>query len=157
MDVNTPVPFHVSSDVFTFKKNCANLNETTTGHLGPCPPCLVPLTLPCRCGSSTRTISCSTISSSHSTSDSVEILCERPCPALRACGRHQCNRICCPLASLAALSKGKGGKRRVEDTVHLDEEGWHECDTHQARRRRLPMMFLVFCLVAYQRHTSGGL
>ena len=56
----------------------------------------------------------------------TEILCERPCNALRACGRHQCNRPCCPLASLASLAKGKG-KKKALDALE-DPEGWHECD-----------------------------
>ena len=60
-----------------------------------------------------------------------EILCDRPCAALRACGRHQCRRICCPLAALANNS-GKKGRRRVVDdglvVVGEEQGGLHECD-----------------------------
>ena len=57
-----------------------------------------------------------------------DILCDRPCAALRACGRHQCRRICCPLAALA--SSGKKGRRRVAEDGLVGEEqgGLHECD-----------------------------
>ena len=74
-------------------------------------------------------------SSSDSTKSSIEeiddILCDRPCAALRACGRHQCRRICCPLAALA--NSGKKGRRRVvaeDGLVGVGEEygGLHECD-----------------------------
>ena len=76
-------------------------------------------------------------SSSSSTDSSIEeneILCDRPCAALRACGRHQCRRVCCPLAALANNTSGKKGRRRVVDdglvVVAVGEEhgGLHECD-----------------------------
>lgn len=60
-----------------------------------------------------------------------EILCDKTCSALRACGRHQCNRVCCPLASLAATTKSKGKKRAVaavDDDGIVDDAGWHTCD-----------------------------
>ncbi len=46
-------------------------------------------------------------------------------------GNHRCNRLCCPLASLAMTAKK--GKRRVaavEDSQGIGEEqgGLHECD-----------------------------
>ncbi|KAF8757896.1 R3H domain [Rhizoctonia solani] len=49
---------------------------------------------------------------------------------LKGCGRHVCNRVCCPLAGTAGKSKGK---RKVDlgatgDTVDDDPEGWHTCD-----------------------------
>ncbi|KAI0311010.1 hypothetical protein OF83DRAFT_1069553, partial [Amylostereum chailletii] len=100
-------------------------------HLGPCPPCTIPLVRPCRCGSTTREVLCCDAQEGR---DLEEILCDRPCTALRACGRHQCNRLCCPLAALASTGKGKGkGKKRATganqttDAI-LDEAGWHQCD-----------------------------
>ncbi|KAL4253098.1 NFX1 family protein [Abortiporus biennis] len=58
-----------------------------------------------------------------------EILCDKPCTALRACGRHQCNRLCCPLASLASKGKGKKKQAVVGDNIDgMDDAGWHECD-----------------------------
>ncbi|KAH9928987.1 hypothetical protein B0H21DRAFT_837372 [Amylocystis lapponica] len=97
-------------------------------HTGPCPPCMVMLVRPCRCGATTRNVACAEDQERTARVDGSEILCDRQCGALRACGRHQCNRLCCPLASLASV-KGKGKKRAgaLEDTV-VDEAGWHECD-----------------------------
>jgi transcriptional repressor NF-X1 len=110
-------------------------------HIGPCPPCSVEILRPCRCGSTTKSLACHeaynkssdfTTNNNSSIVEENEILCDRPCAALRACGRHQCRRICCPLAALA--SSGKKGRRRVaasEDDGHvLGEEhgGLHECD-----------------------------
>lgn len=108
-------------------------------HIGPCPPCGRMIVRPCRCGATTRDVKCSDdqrhMAVRHdpavSDADSNEILCDRPCGVLRTCGRHQCNRLCCPLASLAK----KKGKKPINkkstlgdlDGV-LDEAGWHECD-----------------------------
>ncbi|KAF8651138.1 hypothetical protein AX16_004861 [Volvariella volvacea WC 439] len=116
-------------------------------HTGPCPPCSVILTRPCRCGASTKSIACSefllpTFGGNEEEEPAAveqEILCERPCMALRACGRHQCRRICCPLASLAGGfgGGGKKGKKKgleanasVEGMTGVGEErgGLHECD-----------------------------
>jgi transcriptional repressor NF-X1 len=90
-------------------------------HHRSCPPCRVKLARPCRCGATTRNVECHGGQGGTRT----EILCDRPCPALRNCGKHQCNRICCPLASFVG-NKGKGKKKAEEDT--LDEHGWHICD-----------------------------
>ncbi|KAI9063381.1 hypothetical protein FKP32DRAFT_707113 [Trametes sanguinea] len=110
-------------------------------HAGPCPPCSIVIVRPCRCGSSTRELRCfedqarARARARGETGPDVEILCERPCGALKACGRHQCRRQCCPLASLAGLTKGqtkgKGKKRAGDDALNLsvvDQHGWHECD-----------------------------
>lgn len=98
-------------------------------HTGPCPPCFVKLVRPCRCGSSNHEIPCSE-DQARSRGELGEILCDKLCQALRACGRHQCNRVCCPLASLAITSKGKGKKKAhtVEQDAVFDEAGWHTCD-----------------------------
>ncbi|THH06860.1 hypothetical protein EW145_g3791 [Phellinidium pouzarii] len=101
-------------------------------HTGSCPPCSISLVIPCRCGSTTRAVPCHTATSTDSP---LEILCDRPCAALRACGRHQCNRICCPLAALGSVMKGKGKKRQaqaqmvqVEDALGFsDGAHWHTC------------------------------
>jgi transcriptional repressor NF-X1 len=57
-------------------------------------------------------------------------MCDKPCPALRACGRHRCNRLCCPLAALAGPSKKKG--KKAGPAIALpdgdDETGLHVCD-----------------------------
>ena len=95
-------------------------------HAGPCPPCSIILVRPCRCGATTRDIRCS----DEKAGGDNEILCTHACTALRACGKHQCNRICCPLASLASVTKGKGKKKATPAPVldGADEAGWHECD-----------------------------
>ncbi|KAJ7136015.1 hypothetical protein C8R44DRAFT_609441 [Mycena epipterygia] len=95
-------------------------------HEGECPPCTERVVRPCRCGGSTKSMICAVAMNDQ------EVLCEKPCGALRACGRHRCPRVCCPLASVAALQqKGKGKKRAVEtEAVGVGEEsgGLHECD-----------------------------
>ncbi|KAI0938639.1 hypothetical protein AcV5_000275 [Taiwanofungus camphoratus] len=97
---------------------------TARCHSAPCPPCSIILVRPCRCGATTCDIPCA-----EAQLGTKEFLCERPCAALRACGRHQCNRLCCPLASVAG-AKGKRKKRVgvTTDAVLIDEAGWHECD-----------------------------
>ncbi|KAJ7512060.1 hypothetical protein B0H11DRAFT_1698808 [Mycena galericulata] len=98
-------------------------------HEGACPPCAERVVRPCRCGASTKSMVCVVAMGGGS---AEEVLCEKPCAALRACGRHRCSRVCCPLASVAALQqKGKGKKRAVEsEAVGVGEErgGLHECD-----------------------------
>lgn len=102
----------------------------TLCHTGPCPPCSVELTRPCRCGFSTKSILCCELLK-EGAAEEAEILCNRPCMVLRACGRHECRRPCCPLASLASIGGKKGKKRGAEERVSgIGEErgGWHECD-----------------------------
>ncbi|KAF5336563.1 hypothetical protein D9611_006507 [Ephemerocybe angulata] len=110
---------------------CSHPCETKC-HLGPCPPCTVTITRPCRCGATTRRIPCYEVYEKAENGDIQvqEILCDRPCTSLRACGRHQCRRICCPLASLATAQR-KGKKRAMQQNeVGIGEErgGLHECD-----------------------------
>ncbi|KZP23527.1 hypothetical protein FIBSPDRAFT_910249 [Athelia psychrophila] len=104
-------------------------------HTGSCPPCSIRLVRPCRCGATTRDILCAQFQQAESALGAHdEILCERACTALRACGKHQCNRICCPLASLAVNKKGKkraaGNGSGVWDGVEggAGMGGLHECD-----------------------------
>ncbi|KAJ6486912.1 hypothetical protein C8R45DRAFT_869588 [Mycena sanguinolenta] len=99
-------------------------------HEGACPPCSERVVRPCRCGGSTKTMFCSA-----ATGEDVEVLCEKTCKALRACGRHQCLRVCCPLASVAALQQKAKGKKRANantdaEAAGIGEEqgGLHECD-----------------------------
>lgn len=93
-------------------------------HKGPCPPCGITITQPCRCGLSAQSVICAY------QEVGADILCDRTCTALRACGRHQCNRVCCPMASLA-MTKGKGKKRAIADDP--DIAGMHQCDLVCAR------------------------
>jgi hypothetical protein len=109
-----PVPCcgAVCSRVLSCGHRCA-----ATCHLGACPPCAVPTRRSCRyavcarlavsvfylfvlgraltssmcsCGSEQRDVPCS----------ATEALCRRECNALRECGRHRCNTICCPQLGL---------------------------------------------------------
>ncbi|KIL58249.1 hypothetical protein M378DRAFT_27649 [Amanita muscaria Koide BX008] len=104
---------------------------TVKCHVGSCPPCSVPMIRPCRCGMTTREIKCSDLLSKDSNGEK-EILCDRPCAVLRACGKHECRRLCCPLSSLA-FGKGKKGRAAVVDPtaaagIGEEEGGLHECD-----------------------------
>ncbi|KAI0037225.1 hypothetical protein K488DRAFT_39490 [Vararia minispora EC-137] len=96
-------------------------------HAGDCPPCTVPIVRPCRCGLTIREVPCH---QSHESASTDEILCEHPCRALRNCGKHQCNRPCCPLAAVANIMKSKGKKRAGPVAVQTpeDDAGWHQCD-----------------------------
>jgi transcriptional repressor NF-X1 len=109
-------------------------------HLGPCAlPCMNKITVPCRCGSISKTILCSDLALGDNgdgpgTSSMGELLCNKPCPAMRYCGKHTCNRVCCPLASLGKV-KGKGKSRKIGaalgsdvDALDLDPGGLHVCD-----------------------------
>ncbi|KAJ7039810.1 hypothetical protein C8F04DRAFT_996217 [Mycena alexandri] len=101
-------------------------------HEGACPPCVEKVVRPCRCGGSAKTLFCH---AAFAVGGDAEVLCEKPCGALRACGRHRCLRVCCPLASVAALQQQKKGKKRAAanggaNEVEVGEErgGLHECD-----------------------------
>ncbi|KAG1722751.1 hypothetical protein EDB19DRAFT_1930311 [Suillus lakei] len=98
-------------------------------HTGPCPPCTELIERTCRCGATKKMIKCGEVIETSEGDEGGEVLCDRTCIALRICGRHQCNRICCPLASLAAVQKGKGKKRAgLLDELDAEEGGLHECD-----------------------------
>jgi len=91
-----------------------------------------------------------------------DFLCDKSCLALCACDRHECRRLCCPLASLA-INVSKRGKRRgvVEYNQGIREEqgGLHECDlvcsrmlscgNHRCEQRRLPALRRSFFRLAY--------
>ncbi|TFL01770.1 hypothetical protein BDV98DRAFT_548477 [Pterulicium gracile] len=110
-------------------------------HTGPCTqPCRQEMTLPCRCGSTSKSVVCWQLALGEegegpggSASAVAEILCTRTCTALRYCGRHACKRVCCPLASLGKVAKGKGKKKTALDLtavemLDLDADGLHVCD-----------------------------
>ncbi|CAK5272386.1 unnamed protein product [Mycena citricolor] len=99
---------------------------TAKCHQGPCPPCSERVSRPCRCGSTVKQLFCG---QEHET----DILCEKPCAALRACGRHRCGRICCPLASVAVLQQQKNKSKRhraaaAQEGLGEEVGGLHECD-----------------------------
>ena len=100
---------------------------TVSCHLHPCPPCRVPITMPCRCGGTTREVPCLERAQPDAGGE-AEFLCNKPCKNLRNCGRHTCNRVCCPFAHVR-VTKGKG-KKKIGATVdeEVDSSGWHDCD-----------------------------
>ena len=138
-----PPRSHCTSPIPTCSSSCDKLHLNcghpcvATCHIGPCPPCSVSIVRPCRCGTTTKAARCYELRPSDGDGDSgdnspedSEILCGKPCTVLRACGRHQCRRLCCPLASLASVA-GKKGKKRVngsEQGVGEERGGLHECD-----------------------------
>lgn len=111
-------------------------------HDGPCPSCREPVPLTCRCTSLKTTRLCG---EPYRTTrfdpelqkpvETDEYLCARVCKAQRACGRHQCGRVCCPLAYQEAFTAGKKGKKRamslqeaLEEQELQDPLGLHACD-----------------------------
>ncbi|KAJ4489946.1 hypothetical protein J3R30DRAFT_3278404 [Lentinula aciculospora] len=106
--------------------DCEHLCQAKCHISVVCPPCFVKVVRPCRCGSTIRTLQCGdsrTLDKESGLFLEREILCDRPCMAMRACGKHQCNRICCPLASLA-----KGKMKAVVSHPDADPIGFHQCD-----------------------------
>ena len=102
-------------------------------HAGECPPCSAQISVPCRCGEIVREVSCS-VRQLQVLQDDGEITCESKCTGVRHCGRHSCNRICCPLAAHGRQAKKKGKKRYLGSLIDAatleaeDVEGWHVCD-----------------------------
>uniref|UniRef100_A0A5K3ENI2 NF-X1-type zinc finger protein NFXL1 n=1 Tax=Mesocestoides corti TaxID=53468 RepID=A0A5K3ENI2_MESCO len=74
-------------------------------HPGPsCPPCKLTAQITCRCGKSSKVISCSESAQSMlNKSSSAEFLCERICRKKKSCGRHKCNRKCCDVSRTLLL------------------------------------------------------
>ncbi|BGP18001.1 hypothetical protein JCM10213_005040 [Rhodosporidiobolus nylandii] len=130
-------------------------------HEGECGACQERVPLTCRCGSTTTTRLCSepyrsltppsTSSSSPANAETDiadggadEFKCARVCKSMRHCGRHQCNRVCCPLSWQEALThgaKGKGKRRAfasVQDEIAeleaQDPLGVHRCDRTCGRK-----------------------
>jgi hypothetical protein len=136
--ITFPARTHCTSPVPTCPSTCGKAQPNCDHpcaakcHTGPCPPCSVSIVRPCRCGGTTRSVRCFELRTPNDSADG-EILCDKPCAALRACGRHQCRRLCCPLASLSS-GAGKKGKRRggggadVGMGVGEEQGGLHECD-----------------------------
>ncbi|KIK58127.1 hypothetical protein GYMLUDRAFT_45677 [Collybiopsis luxurians FD-317 M1] len=133
-----PIPT-CASTCLKSHSDCEHLCQSKCHTSLECPPCSVSIVRPCRCGSTTRTLRCGDLRTNTIDPETgmvvlreQEILCSRPCPAMRSCGSHQCNRICCPLASLAGASlRSKGKKRAVTTTAtqfDADPEGLHVCD-----------------------------
>lgn len=118
---------------------CGHFCQATC-HWDPCPPCTEQVERTCRCGATKHKSPCGNAVLAQQyptdvdTPASEDVLCDKPCQALRSCGRHQCGRICCPLASLASLQRAaasKSSKRRDPlpgaELVELEND-LHACD-----------------------------
>ncbi|KAJ1022999.1 hypothetical protein NDA13_005048 [Ustilago tritici] len=93
-------------------------------HVGPCAPCQVLVSTPCRCGETKQSRTCHQ-RRQEELEGRQEVLCHTVCQSLRHCGKHQCNRQCCPLY-FQAKSKSKKRPTLAELQV-MDPAGLHEC------------------------------
>ena len=64
---------------------CAKHTCPERCHAGPCPPCRVKSLEKCRCGASQQKVLCG---------ETFE--CRKVCKAKLACGKHECQELCCP-------------------------------------------------------------
>lgn len=92
-----------------------------TCHEDECGDCHQSITVVCRCGNEKRTMECC----QQQQQGEAELLCDRTCKALRACGRHECMRKCCPLAYQEGTQKAR---RRALPSEEGDPLGFHICD-----------------------------
>ncbi|KAJ7912584.1 hypothetical protein B0H13DRAFT_2250977 [Mycena leptocephala] len=122
-----PVRADCSAPIPTCQSPCGSILScghacAAACHEGACPP------------GSTKSMLCAVATGEGG---EREVLCEKACKALRACGRHRCLRVCCPLASVAALQqKGKGKKRAAEvEAAGIGEERNLSCGEHRCEQR----------------------
>ncbi|KAH7097552.1 hypothetical protein BKA62DRAFT_643194 [Auriculariales sp. MPI-PUGE-AT-0066] len=126
-----PIPTCESTcakDLTSCKHACAS-----RCHLGDCPPCGIPVAIPCRCGETTRYIPC--FEHQRNVNQGTEVLCDKVCKNLRLCGRHECTRPCCPAHNLRPKA-GKGKKKAqnlssataYDDPLESMETAWHTCE-----------------------------
>ncbi|CAJ0573103.1 unnamed protein product, partial [Mesorhabditis spiculigera] len=64
-------------------------------HQGPCPPCPLSTSVPCRCGRSRQEVDCVEFNSNFELYSTLE--CDNICPKKLMCGKHVCQKKCCPL------------------------------------------------------------
>ncbi|KAF8327167.1 uncharacterized protein EI90DRAFT_3225407 [Cantharellus anzutake] len=102
-------------------------------HTGECPPCSTQISVPCRCGETVRYVSCSA-RQLQVLQGNNEVTCTTRCTAMRHCGKHACNRDCCPLAAHAKQARRNKKRRAAEPLVDAatleaeDVQGWHACN-----------------------------
>ncbi|KAH8917672.1 hypothetical protein BT69DRAFT_642465 [Atractiella rhizophila] len=106
--------------------------------LGEGEECTEQLAIVCRCGDLKLSRTCAearrilTKRTSFAVSDEGNLLCEKVCKSLKSCGRHPCNRKCCPLSFQEHERARKKGKWRAiasaRDEALEDPQGWHKCD-----------------------------
>lgn len=61
-------------------------------HTGPCAPCEVKESTPCRCGSN----GCISLTCHERYANGREATCNLSCKTLKTCGKHKCQTLCCP-------------------------------------------------------------
>lgn len=61
-------------------------------HTGPCPPCALPVSVPCLC-----TVNNKDFPAAQCHADLPGWRCTTLCDKLKSCRRHRCNETCCPL------------------------------------------------------------
>ncbi|ETW84957.1 hypothetical protein HETIRDRAFT_244021, partial [Heterobasidion irregulare TC 32-1] len=83
-------------------------------HPSTCPPCAVTEAALCWCGTTTRNVPCS---ANGGAALAPEIPCDRPCGARARAVRHQCTRVCYPLAALAGMGTAKDKSRKSRGTT----------------------------------------
>lgn len=154
----TPLPTRTACDdpITTCENPCRKLLSACGHacqklcHTGPCSgPCKELITTVCRCGKDSIIRPCCEVELLRETAieaaaseldsvydpvsigeEAVEFRCERICRVLRHCGKHTCNRTCCPLAFLEGVIKT--GKNKKTQSRHQAEEedpqGLHQCN-----------------------------
>eukprot|EP00659_Diplonema_papillatum_P023236 gene23236-35609_t len=88
-------------------------------HEGDCGPCKAQVSVPCRCGGSNLKLQCSVFEALQGPAK-----CTRRCGAIKTCGRHKCNEVCC-----ATSKGGEGGNHTCNDMCRKKLEcGTHFCE-----------------------------
>ncbi|BHF58625.1 Transcriptional repressor NF-X1 [Sparganum proliferum] len=91
-------------------------------HAGDCPPCKLTTTITCRCGRSTKEVTCSEFADQKASSGVLKMTCERICKKKKTCGRHKCKNQCCDMVIHACMEIcGRTlscGKHTCEDPCH---------------------------------------
>ncbi|CAH8573241.1 unnamed protein product [Heterobilharzia americana] len=73
-------------------------------HTGSCPPCKLSIHLKCRCGYSSKMVTCHEFSElSEKEGGAAELCCERICKKRLVCGRHKCQTKCCNVSNFQVL------------------------------------------------------
>nr|CAH8854860.1 unnamed protein product [Trichobilharzia regenti] len=92
-------------------------------HVGSCPPCKLSISLKCRCGHTSKTLTCDEFSKLTETQDGIsEFTCERMCKKRLTCGRHKCKAKCCN-DTVHSCSEVCG--HRLSCQIHYCEEQCH--------------------------------
>ncbi|CAH8583043.1 unnamed protein product [Schistosoma haematobium] len=91
-------------------------------HTGPCPPCELSISLKCRCGQSSKVMTCQEFSKLSDKEGAPELCCQRVCKKKLICGRHKCKTLCCN-DTIHSCPEICG--RRLSCQLHYCEEQCH--------------------------------